>query len=270
LHAPLRSWPLILHRRLYYQLIRMLERKIYANPRVKLIAVSQLVSAQLRNYFNRSDAVVIPNAVDTVRFTPELRLSRRSAARQAYGLEESDFVCLLIGNDWKKKGLDTLLVACGRLSNLPLKLLVVGSDDPSVYQPLLTQPNLQDRVRFLPVSEDVLAFYAAADLYVGPSLEDAFGLPIVEAMACGLPVIASVRAGASELVHDGETGLLLRDPKSVEELAALVQRVVDDRNLRNTLGHAAARWVQQNCSWDRNASRTRQFLEAAFLRLSQN
>lgn len=270
LHAPLRSWPLILHRRLYYQLIRMLERKIYANPRVKLIAVSQLVSTQLRNYFNRSDAVVIPNAVDTVRFTPEFRLSRRSAARQAYGLEESDFVCLLIGNDWKKKGLDTLLAACGRLSNLPLKLLVVGSDDPSVYRPLLTQPNLQGRVRFLPVSEDVLSFYAAADLYVGPSLEDAFGLPIVEAMACGLPVIASVRAGASELVHDGETGLLLRDPKSVEELAALLQRVVDDRNLRNTLGHAAARLVQQNCSWDRNASRTRQFLEAAFLRLSQN
>jgi glycosyltransferase involved in cell wall biosynthesis len=269
LHAPLRTWPLLLHRRLYYRLIMALERKIYPNPRVKLIAVSQMVSAQLQKYFQRTDVVVIPNAVDTVRFTPELREARRSAARQAHGLEESDFVCLLIGNDWKKKGLDTLLSACARLSNLPLKLLVVGNDDPSAYQALLTQLHLEGRVRFLPVSGDVLSFYGAADLYVGPSLEDAFGLPIVEAMACGLPVIASVRAGASELVHDGETGLLLSDPRSVEELAALLQRVVDDRNLRDALGHAAARFVQQNCSWDRNASRTREFLEAV-LRLSQN
>lgn len=270
LHAPLRSWLLILHRRLYYRLIMMLERKIYANPRVKLIAVSQLVSAQLQTYFNRSDVVVIPNAVDKVRFAPELRAARRGAARKAYGLEECDFVCLLIGNDWKKKGLDTLLRASATLSNCPLKLLVVGSDDPTVYQTLLTQLHLEGRVRFLPVSEDVLSFYAAADLYVGPSLEDAFGLPIVEAMACGLPVIASVRAGASELVHDGETGLLLRDPRSAKELAALMQSLVDDGNLRNVLGYAAARFVQENCSWDHNASRTREFLQAAFLRLSES
>lgn len=270
LHAPLRSWPLILHRRLYYQLIMALERKIYADPRVKLIAVSQLVSAQLQTYFQRADVAVIPNAVDTVRFTPELRAARRGAARKTYGLEEADFVCLLIGNDWKKKGLDTLLNALDRLSNFPLKLLVVGSDDPSVYRAVLARLHLEGRVRFLPVSEDVLSFYAAADLYVGPSLEDAFGLPIVEAMACSLPVIASVRAGASELVRDGETGLLLHDPKSVEELAALLQRLVSDTNFRNALGDAAARFVQQNCSWDRNASRTRQFFEAVSLRLSGN
>jgi glycosyltransferase involved in cell wall biosynthesis len=270
LHTPIRSWPLMLHRRLYYRLIMALERKIYSSPRVKLIAVSQLVAHQLQTYFKRPDAIVIPNAVDTLRFTPDLREARRSSARESYRLEETDFVCLLIGNDWKKKGLDTLLSACAKLSNLPLRLLIVGSDDSSVYQTVLAQLQLQSRVRFLSVSEDVLSFYAAADLYVGPSLEDAFGLPIVEAMACGLPVIASVRAGASELVRDGETGFLLRDPKSTDELAGLIQRLVNDRNLRHDLGRAAAQFVQQNCSWDRNASRTREFLEAAFLCLSQN
>jgi glycosyltransferase involved in cell wall biosynthesis len=270
LHTPLRNWPLILHRRLYYRLIMALEGNIYPDPRVKLIAVSQLVSHQLQTYFNRTDVVVIPNAVDTLRFTPELRETRRKEVREAYRLEESDFVCLLIGNDWKKKGLDTLLNACSKLSNLPLKLLVVGSDDASVYQTLLTQLHLENRVRFLPVSEDVLSFYAAADLYVGPSLEDAFGLPIVEAMACGLPVIASLRAGASELVRNGETGFVLRDPKSPDELALMIQRLFGDKNLCHHLGRAAAQFVQQNCSWDRNASRTREFLEGAFLRLSQS
>jgi glycosyltransferase involved in cell wall biosynthesis len=270
LYVPLRSWPLILHRRLYYRLIMALERKIYPNPRVKLIAVSQLVADQLQTYFQRSDVAVIPNAVDTVRFTLDVREARRDTMRRSYQLEERDFVCLLIGNDWKKKGLDTLLNACSKFSGLPLKVFVVGSDDPSVYQPLLRQLNLESHVRFLPLSDDVLSFYATADLYVGPSLEDAFNLPIVEAMACGLPVIASIRAGASELIRDGETGLLLRDPKSPDELATLIRRLVDDKNLCQSLGQAASRFVQQNCNWDRNASRTREFLEAAFLRLSQN
>jgi glycosyltransferase involved in cell wall biosynthesis len=270
LHVPLRSWPLILHRRLYYRLIMALERKIYPNPRVKLIAVSQLVANQLQTYFQRSDVAVIPNAVDTARFTPDAREARRDAARESYRLQESDFVCLLIGNDWKKKGLDTLLNAYSKLSDLPLKLFVVGSDDPSVYHPLLRQLNLESRVRFLPLSDDVLSFYAAADLYVGPSLEDAFNLPIVEAMACGLPVIASVRAGASELVRHAETGFLLADPKSADDLAMLIRRLVDDKSLRRSLGQAASLFIQQNCNWVRNASRTREFLEAAFLRLSQN
>jgi glycosyltransferase involved in cell wall biosynthesis len=270
LHVPLRSWPLILHRRLYYRLIMALERKIYPNSQVKLIAVSQLVANQLQTYFERSDVAVIPNAVDTARFTPDAREARRSEVRHSYQLEESDFVCLLIGNDWKKKGLDTLLNACSKLSDLPLKVFVVGSDDPSVYQPLVRQLKLESRVCFLPLSDDVLSFYAAADLYVGPSLEDAFNLPIVEAMACGLPVIASVHAGASELVRDGETGFLLRDPKSSDELAILLRRSAADKYLRNGLGQAASSFVQQNCNWDLNASRTREFLETAFLRLSQN
>ena len=267
LHVPLRSWPLILHRRAYYKFIMALERKIYPNPRVKLIAVSQLVANQLQTHFQRSDAVVIPNAVDTNRFAPEVRDARRSAVRELFRLQGDDFVCLLIGNDWKKKGLDTLLNACSKLPDLPLKLFVVGGDDPAVYRPLLRQLNLESHVRFLPLSDDVLSFYAAADLYVGPSLEDAFGLPIVEAMACGLPVIASIRAGASELVRDGETGLLLRDPKSPDELATLIRRLVNDQKLGHTLGQAASRFVLGNCNWDRNASCTRQFLEAAFLRL---
>jgi glycosyltransferase involved in cell wall biosynthesis len=107
----------------------------------------------------------------------------------------------------------------------------------------------------------VLSFYAAADAYVAPSLEDAFGLPILEAMACGLPVIASVQAGASENILDGTTGYLLRDPMNHVELAALLGRLVGDRVAAEALGAAAARYVQASSSWDHNASATREFLE---------
>ena len=118
-------------------------------------------------------------------------------------------------------------------------------------------------MRFLAPSADVLSFYAAVDAYVAPSLEDAFGLPILEAMACGLPVIASVQAGASESIIDGTTGYLLRDPMNHIELAEIIFRLVGDRPAAQKIGAAAAKYVQASVSWDHNASATREFLENA-------
>jgi UDP-glucose:(heptosyl)LPS alpha-1,3-glucosyltransferase len=245
---------------MYYKLIMALERRVYANPKVRLAAVSRLVSAQLEKYFGRTDSVVIPNAVDTVVFNSEARLARRSVSRQSMKLDDCDFVVLLIGNDWKKKGLDQLLRALA-IIKFPVQLLVVGKDDPGLYRPALMQLRLEDRVRFLAPSADVLLFYAAADAYIAPSLEDAFGLPILEAMACGLPVIASVQAGASENIIDGATGYLLRDPMNHFELAEIILRLVGDRPAAQKIGAAAAKYAQASVSWDHNASATREFLE---------
>jgi glycosyltransferase involved in cell wall biosynthesis len=260
--VPVSSWPVTLHRKLYYKLIMALERRVYTDPKVRLAAVSKLVSAQLEKHFGRTDSVIIPNAVDTVIFRSETRLARRSVSRQSLKLNDSDFVVLLIGNDWKKKGLDQLLRALA-IIEIPIQLLVVGKDDPGLYRSALRQLRLEDRVRFLAPSADVLSFYAAADAYVAPSLEDAFGLPILEAMACGLPVIASVQAGASENVVDGTTGYILRDPMNHVELAEIILRLAGDRSVARGIGAAAAKYVQASVSWDRNVSATREFLENA-------
>ena len=260
--VPVSRWPVTLHRKLYYKLIMSLERRIYTDRKVRLAAVSKLVAAQLEKHFGRTDAVVIPNAVETATFNSGARVARRSVSRQRLNLDYCDFVMLLIGNDWKKKGLAQLLRALA-IIEIPIQLLVVGKDDPGLYRPLLQELRLDDRVRFLAPSADVLSFYAAADAYVAPSLEDAFGLPILEAMACGLPVIASVQAGASENVVDGATGYLLRDPMDYVELAELIRRITDDRPAAEKLGAAAAQYVQASVSWDHNASATREFLETA-------
>ena len=266
--VPIRSWARIIHRTLYYKLIMFLERKIYRHPRTRLVAVSGLVATQLKSYFRREDVAVIPNAVDTFRFTPAARIGKKNIFRQSFGYAESDFVVLLIGNDWKKKGLDTLLRALASLKDLPVRALIVGSDDPGIYGRLLDRLDLRDRVRFEKPSEDVLSFYAAADVYAGPSLEDAFNLPILEAMACGLPVIASSDAGASEMVRDGETGFILRDPQDHLQLANLIQRILTDEALRYEMGEAASRQVLANCNWEENASKTRELLEDTLRKLS--
>jgi UDP-glucose:(heptosyl)LPS alpha-1,3-glucosyltransferase len=262
LHLPIRNWPLAVHRKLYYQLIMFLERRIYTDPRVHLAAVSQLVATQLQTLFQRNDVVLIPNAVDTARFDVSTRLARRPDSRAVLNIGDDVFVLLLIGNDWKKKGLDQLLRAMELNRDLPLVLLVVGRDQPSLYDAVVERSHLQGRVRFLAPSPDVLQFYAAADVYVGPSLEDAFGLPVLESMACGLPVVSSVRSGVSAVIDDGVNGLLLRQPENAEDLAALLRLLFQDKSLPATLGMAAAQTAARY-TWDHNAKMTHEFLLTA-------
>src|SRR5258705_6573225 len=262
-------WPTLLHRLVYYHLIMALERLVYPRPAVSLSSVSGLVASQLAEYFQRSDVVVIPNSVDTTRFSCSQRKELRVSARDRFRVSSSDFVLLLIGNDWKKKGLDCLLTASAACRELSLKLLIVGSDRRAQYEAMARNLGLaEERVLFLDPAPDVMQFYAAADAYVGPSLEDAYGLPILEAMACGLPVIASSRAGASEIILDGQNGFVLRDPEDPRELATLLRQIYSDAALRIKIANAATRTAMEH-TWDRNAAATWEFLTAALAQKGQ-
>jgi glycosyltransferase involved in cell wall biosynthesis len=265
---PLRNWPRTIHRKLYYLLICFLETRVYRNPQTCLAAVSRLAANELAEHFQRSDVIVIPNAVDTDLFRSAARVQRRTSARKQFGFEAADFVLLLIGNDWKKKGLDCLLEALAASPGLPLRLLVVGRDDRSLYLPCIEQSGIGGRVIFADPSPDVLQFYAAADLYVGPSLEDSFGLPVLEAMACGLPAITSAFAGVSEYVHDGIDGFILSDPRDSTVLARLVRQLYEQTDLCRRVGEAAA-CTAQAYTWDRNARETWAFLMSALEKKDQ-
>lgn len=258
-------WPLILHRRFYYRLICFLERRIYPRKQTALTGISRHTAECVHQFFRRDDVVVIRYGVDTGTFNPRARLGRRHSARELFRILPRDFCLLLIGNDWKNKGLDSLLLAISACSDIEFRLLVVGSDDRRSYADAVRNLNLQYRVQFLDSSSDVMQFYAAADAYVGPSLEDAYGLPILEAMACGLPVIASARAGASEIVRHGENGFVLHDPEDSRELAGLLRSLYGDAALREKLADEAARTAARE-TWDRNAADTWELLQLAYAR----
>jgi UDP-glucose:(heptosyl)LPS alpha-1,3-glucosyltransferase len=259
--APLSRWPVIIHRRLYYRLICFLESLIYTRKRTELTAISQHSADSLRELYGRDDVRVIRYGVDTSIFHPAARRARRDSERSSLQVGSSEFCLLLIGNDWKNKGLDALLCAFAECGDLPLVLLVVGSDDRREYSGALEKLAIRSKVKFLEPSHDVIKFYAAADAYVGPSLEDAYGLPVLEAMACGLPVIASARAGASEIVREGENGFVLRHPEDFQELTVLLRRLCSNPNLCVHLGEEAARTAKGQ-TWDRNALDTWEFLKA--------
>jgi glycosyltransferase involved in cell wall biosynthesis len=265
---PVLSWPLLLHRRVYYLLIILLESRIYRNPRTQLILTSANTAAELERFYRRTGSFPILYAgVDHNAFNPTRCAALREESRKSLGFSSEQFVLLLIGNDWRKKGLPSLLDALAGMGDLPIRLLVVTRELDSALRGLVNQKALDDIVRFLPPRRDVEHYFAAADAYVGPSLEDTYALPVVEAMACGLPVIVSSRAGASNVATQGVDALILNDPKDATELTRLIRQLYSDESLRSRLGDRAAATARKY-TWESNARDLAEIFKQILLRKS--
>jgi UDP-glucose:(heptosyl)LPS alpha-1,3-glucosyltransferase len=250
--SPLPSWPRLIHRRLYYKLIIGLERVIYGRKRVLLTAISRKTAEDLTR-FGRFQTPIIYYGLSHEQFNPEKRRRLRDQSRRLLGLSGPSFCLLFVGNDWKKKGLLTLLEALGSIRPAPVRLLVVGRDDPTPFQSVIRRNGIESCVDFLPLRCDVEFYYSATDVYVSPALEEAFGLPPLEAMACGVPAIVSRQAGVSEVITHGVDGLILEDPRDTGALASMIGSLYEDAALRQRLGENGARTALQY-TWDRNAA----------------
>jgi len=250
---PVRFWPRLLHRRLYYRLIIALEQVIYPNPQITLIHMARKTAKSVERFYRRLDSGrILYVGLDHTKFQPARCSSLRTDARKEFGLSVERFAVLMIGNDWHNKGVRVLLEALVSLRALPIDLLIVGSDNPAPFLDMAHSHELEDRVRFLLPRHDVEFYYAAADAYTGPSLEDAYSLPPSEAMACGLPVVVSAACGVSEVITDGLDGLILADPSDAATLAAMIRRLYTDDEFRTSIGKEAAETAIQY-TWDENA-----------------
>jgi glycosyltransferase involved in cell wall biosynthesis len=201
---------------------------------------------------------VIYLAADDI-YQPVLDNHRLTAIRQKYGLPES--YLLYLGGFDQRKNVPTLLKAFAQLAKDLRVFLVVagrlpekGSDFFPDPRPIVQELGIEERVVFtgwVP-EEDKPALYSGARALVFPSLYEGFGLPPLEALACGTPVIASNRGSLPEIVGDG--GLLL-EPDHVEGLAAAMQKLLNDDTLREDLRRKglthAARF-----SWEKTARET--------------
>jgi UDP-glucose:(heptosyl)LPS alpha-1,3-glucosyltransferase len=251
-----------LHRRIYYALLCCLERRIYKNPRLALAAVSERTASQLRHYFQRADVAVISNGVDGEYFSAPAIAVMRPGARARWGFSNEDFVLVLIGNDWRNKGLTALLAAMAKCARLPVKLMVVGQDDPAPFRDAAEGLGVANRVLFCPPAADVRTYYAGADTLVAPSLEDSFNLPVLEAMSCGLPVIVSPHAGISQCLKSGHDCLLLRNPEDAGDLAAAIRQLASDPAKRKEIAINAMETAAK-FSWDSQADAVRKLLVQA-------
>ena len=250
-----------LHRRLYYTLLTWMEKRTYSNLKVSLAAVSDRTASLLKSYFHRNAVRVIPNGVDLAHFSPAKRLALRQEARSRLQFLEGDLVLLLIGNDWGNKGLLTILNAMAANRELQLRLLVAGQDAAApFFFEAAKNLGLSEQCRWETASAEAIHFYAAADVYVSPTLEDAFALPPLEAMACGLPVITSANNGGSQIITENSDGFVLKDPNDAVCLARHLKDLYGHPDFRYRLGENARRTAEAY-AWERSAAATWEYLK---------
>ena len=173
----------------------------------------------------RAREVVIPNGIDLELFGPPTP-SERNAARALFHLEKEARVALFVGHEFDRKGPGVLIQA---MVDAPtLLLLVLGGDVSMVERARQHAVNLgvERRVLLLGEQRELGTYYAASDMFVLPSAYESSGLVFLEALASGLPVIATAVGVATTVVRDGVNGYIVaRDPREIadrmEPLAAL-------------------------------------------------
>ncbi|MBZ5642544.1 MAG: glycosyltransferase family 4 protein [Acidobacteriia bacterium] len=263
---PVRFWPRLIHRKLYYALVIFLERRMYTNPKTGLILIAKKTAADLKRHYGIEGPLpVVYIGLDHTIFNRELRLRNRPEVRKQFGFGDDTFALVLVGNDWKKKGLVALIEALALLRDLPLVLVVAGQDDSTPYLKRIQELGLEGKVTFQPSRPDVQYYYAAADVYVGPSLEDTFAQPPTEAMGCGLPVITTATNGTAEIMTDGVDGMVLQDPNDVAGLAGRIRWLYEHPEERERMAEQAAITAGQY-TWDRNGVEMRAIFAEALER----
>lgn len=198
--------------------------------------------------------VAVPNGVDLATFDPAHRAARRARVRARLGLGD-DPVVLFVGYEYVRKGLRFLLEALPRLRHADARLVVIGKPPTAHARRHVARHRLERRVHFTGPVADVEAYYAAADVFAFPTLYEAFGLVIAEAMASGLPVLTTRVAGAAEWMEHGRDGMLIDAPPDPEQIAAHLDALFDDEALRRRLGEEARRTAEREWASEAVAAR---------------
>lgn len=208
----------------------------------------------LKDYFNVLDLpsnrfVGINNFVDVERFAPAEDTAQ--VRETQFGIEPSTFVIGLVGHLSVVKGQKVLTQAVKRLvdSGHSVQALLAGCDnDPDSkneieLKTLVRQLNLEQNIQFLGKISDTRVVYQASDVLALPSLREGLPLVILEAMACGIPVVATAVDGIPDAVIDGKTGFLI-ETANVEMLVEKLIHLIQDRSLRITMGMRARERAQ--------------------------
>ncbi len=222
----------------------------------RVVAISQDTAAAVRQLAG-VEAEVIPYGIGLVPETP---------AQPGQELQRSGrpFTALFVGRLVERKGVDVLLDAAARLApRLGIRVVVVGEGpERGRLEAHATNRGLTGVIQFrgrIPPAE-LAQVYASASVCVLPAVVDSrgdtegLGVVLLEAMSCGVPVIGSEIGGITDIITDGETGLLV-PPADAAALAGAIERLARDPGLARRLGEAGARRMREQFSWEAIAAK---------------
>ncbi|MDP8213957.1 MAG: glycogen synthase [Candidatus Euphemobacter frigidus] len=255
---PLRPWKVDQLAEGYY--VSAWIEKVGLENADRVVAVSHMMKEDIINNFkvDPDRVVVIHNGIDLKRWnrrplSPELR--------DRYGIAE-DYI-LFVGRPTAQKGMEYLIDAA---DDIPVQVVfeAVGADTKDYEDRMMEKVKGKKNIVWIHENlgdEKNVELYSSARIFVCPSVYEPFGIINLEAMACDTPVVASAVGGIKEVVIPDETGILV-DPGSSEQIAAAVDKLLDNPEMAVTMGKNGRRRVEKYFSWERIADQTREMYES--------
>ncbi len=204
----------------------------------KIIAVSEGIKKELiKNGIKESRITVLQNAASG-NYNNELFAKNRRDKRKLLNIENEEFVLGYIGRLSKEKGIAYLIEASSMLRelNVPIRVLIIGEGpQKKELEGLIIRKGIENEVTFAGFQRDVENWIPALDAFVLPSLTEGTPLSLLEAMACGVPVVASAVGGIPQVIDPGKNGILV-SPCKPEEIANAVNTLYNSETLRRKLG----------------------------------
>jgi glycosyltransferase involved in cell wall biosynthesis len=199
-------------------------------------------------HYNEQRIVWIPNGVDTAVYHGA---EDRQTLRTLMGIDSEKIILYTGRLAAPQKMLEVLIVAYAKLSvSVPTRLYIVGDGpEKARLQRIIKQYSLENSIRLIPAVEEVLTFLQSADVFVMPSLFEGLSNAILEAMACGLPVIATRVAGNTDLIEDGVNGVLV-EPNNAAELAAALSHLIKNPERAREIGCRAQALIKERYNLD--------------------
>src|SRR5207244_10385655 len=193
-----------------HQDLLRLEQSLFSGGNTKrVIAGSQMVKDEIVNLYGYSaDKIdIVRNGVplEKFRFGPELR----EKSREELNLKPDQIALLFAGSGWERKGLLFAIEAAALCKDRKIRLLVAGRGNARLYKTRRLRFWREETVQFLGEVADMLRVYAAADIFILPTIYDPFSNACLEAVACGLPVIITRYNGFSEIIEDRVHGSIV-------------------------------------------------------------
>ena len=228
------------------------EREVIEKGSRKIIAVSEGVKREILKYYDvpEEKIIVIPNGVDLEEFKPYSE--KREKIREKYGIGENEIVLIFSGYEFRRKGLEYIIKALPLVKG-KVKLLVVGKDDPNYYKKLASKLGVSNKIIFTGFVPDISEYYAASDIFIFPTAYEAFSLATLEAVASGLPILATKVNGTEELIIEGYNGFFIK--RDSKDIANKINILIEDENLRKQMSRNA-RKTAEKYSWDEVVKRT--------------
>jgi UDP-glucose:(heptosyl)LPS alpha-1,3-glucosyltransferase len=217
----------------FHRVMLLMERRLFAFPGLqRVIANSRQVKDEvIRHYGVEPDRIrVIYNGLDRQRFHP-LEDAARAELRRRLGVPDDAALILFVGSGFERKGLAYLLQAFRRLKDKGAQLWVVGKGHMVPYQRAAERLGVAGLIKFWGPRRDIAPYYQAATVLALPTLYDPCSNVVLEALACGTPVITTAANGAAEFLGPGDNGAIIPRPDDIaglsEALAVFLERGKD-------------------------------------------